>query len=117
MTSSKTLFFAKLLLSLILLGAGAAKLMVMPDVHLSFAVLGLPSWSGYLIGFIEVITSIGLFIRVATNLSAFTSGFILVGAFYYHAVHTPIIEAATAILALMLCFYILFKNNFSQSIR
>ena len=40
--------------ALILLAGGGAKLAGVPEVHMSFGILGLPSWFGYFIGVCEL---------------------------------------------------------------
>jgi putative oxidoreductase len=86
---------------------GVAKLAGVPYVHSSFPKLGLPAWFGYFIGVCEVLGSIALFIRPLRALAAFGIAMIMVGATYYHAVYTPVFQAAPAFILLILCMYIL----------
>jgi hypothetical protein len=85
---------------------GAAKLASVPYVHSSFPKLGLPSWFGYFIGVCEVLGCIALFIRPLRALAALGLAIIMVGATYYHAVYTPVVQAAPAFVLLILCVYI-----------
>ena len=93
---------AKVLLASLLAGAGAAKLMGLPEVHLSFAVLGLPVWFGYFVGASEVALAIALFVGPLCRFAAIAAAILLCGAIYYHLAHTPAVEAATAAIGLLL---------------
>ena len=86
--------------------AGIAKLAGVPYVHSSFPKMGLPHWFGYFIGTCEVLGPIALFIRPLRALAALGLGIIMVGATYYHATYTPVLQAAPAFVLLMLCAYI-----------
>ena len=86
--------------------AGIAKIAGVPYVHSSFPKLGLPHWFGYFIGACEVLGPIALFIRPLRALAALGLGIIMVGATYYHATYTPILQAAPAFVLLILCGYI-----------
>jgi putative oxidoreductase len=86
--------------------AGIAKLAGVPYVHSSFPRLGLPTWFGYFIGACEVLGCIALLIRPLRALAALGIAIIMVGATYYHAVYTPVFQAAPAFVLLILCIYI-----------
>ena len=86
--------------------AGIAKLAGVPYVHSSFPKLGLPPWFGYFIGVCEVLGPIALFIRPLSALAAAGLGIIMIGATYYHATYTPVVQAAPAIVLVLLCAYI-----------
>jgi putative oxidoreductase len=85
---------------------GIAKLAGVPYVHSSFPKLGLPVWFGYFIGVCEVLGCIALFIRPLRALAALGIAVIMVGATYYHAVYTPVFQAAPAFVLLILTSYI-----------
>lgn len=85
---------------------GVAKLAGVPYVHSSFPKLGLPAWFGYFIGVCEVLGCIALLIRPLRALAALGIGIIMVGATYYHAVYTPVFQAAPAFVLLILSGYI-----------
>ena len=89
---------------------GVAKLAGVPYVHSSFPKLGLPGWSGYFIGACEVLGSVALFVRPRA-IAAAGLGIIMVGATYYHATYTPIIQAAPAFVLAILCLYIFSKTR------
>ena len=90
---------------------GIAKLAGVPYVHSSFPKLGLPSWFGYFIGVCEVLGPIGLFIRPLSALAAVGIGIIMIGATYYHATYTPMVQAAPALVLAVLCAYIFVKRR------
>ncbi len=93
---------------------GIAKLAGVPYVHSSFPKLGLPPWFGYFIGTCEVLGCIALFVRPLRALAAAGIGIIMVGATYYHAVYTPVVQAAPAFVLLLLCVYILLRSQTGQ---
>ena len=90
---------------------GVAKLFGVPYVHSSFPKLGLPSWFGYFIGVCEVLGCIALFIRPLRALAALGIAIIMVGATYYHAVYTPVVQAVPAFVLLLLCAYIFWVSR------
>jgi putative oxidoreductase len=92
-------------------GGGAAKLAGIPYVHSSFPKLGLPTWFGYFIGTCEALGSVALFIRPLSALAALGLLVIMIGATYYHAVYTPIVQAAPAFVLALLCVYIFLKRR------
>lgn len=79
--------------------AGSAKLMGVPQLHASFAIMGLPHWFGYLIGASELAGAIGLLWRKLSALAATGLAAIMAGAIYFHLVYDA---AAHAIPALVL---------------
>jgi uncharacterized membrane protein YphA (DoxX/SURF4 family) len=90
---------------------GLAKLLSVPYVHSSFPKLGLPAWFGYFIGACEVLGCIALFIRPLRALAALGLAIIMVGATYYHAVYTPVFQAAPAFILLILSAYIFWTSR------
>jgi putative oxidoreductase len=102
---------AAALVALYIGAGGTAKLLGVPYVHSSFPKLGLPVWFGYFIGVCEVLGSIALFMPPLSALAAAGLGIIMVGATYYHATYTPIIQAVPAFLLTILCAYIFLKRR------
>jgi putative oxidoreductase len=102
---------ASVVLALIVAGAGVAKLMGVPMVHQSFAILGLPTWFGYFIGAAEVAGAIGLFIRPLSALAALGLAIIGAGAVYFHVTNPPISAGVPAILVLLLAVFIAIKRR------
>ena len=105
------LWFAIALVVLYVGAGGIAKLAGVPYVHSSFPKLGLPPWFGYFIGMCEVSGCIALFVRPLRALAAAGIGIIMVGATYYHATYTPVIQAAPAFVLLLLCVYIVRESH------
>jgi putative oxidoreductase len=105
------LWIAIALVALYVGAGGVAKLAGVPYVHSSFPRLGLPAWFGYFIGACEVLGPIGLLIRPLSALAAVGLGIIMIGATYYHATYTPVIQAAPALVLGMLCVYIFINRR------
>lgn len=78
--------------------AGLAKLAGVEMVHQSFAVMGLPSITGYIVGLLEVAGAIGLFVKPVRALAALGLAATGIGAFAYHAIFTPIGEGVPALV-------------------
>ena len=110
-TSKYALWVAIVLVVLYVGAGGAAKLAGVPYVHSSFPKLGLPAWFGYFIGVCEVLGCIALLVRPLRALAALGIAIIMVGATYYHAVYTPIFQAAPAFILLVLCAYIFWTSR------
>jgi putative oxidoreductase len=112
-TRNYPLWIAIALVVLYVGAAGVAKLAGVPYVHSSFPKLGLPAWFGYFIGACEVLGSIALFIRPLRALAALGIAIIMVGATYYHAVYTPLFQAAPAFILVILnaCIFWLARTD------
>ncbi|MEJ6000812.1 DoxX family protein [Paucibacter soli] len=95
------------LLALPLLAAGSAKLAGVPQLHASFALLGLPVWFGYFIGAAEVAGAIGLFIRPLRAWAAAGLAVIMAGAIYFHVLHTPLAQGLPALVLLLLSLLVM----------
>jgi len=72
------------LLAIVMLLAGGAKLAGVPELHQSFGLMGLPSWFGYFIGAAEFAAGIGLFIPRLSAWAAAGLIPIMLGAIYFH---------------------------------
>jgi putative oxidoreductase len=105
-TRNYPLWIAITLVVLYVGAGGIAKLAGVPYVHSSFPKLGLPAWFGYFIGACEVLGCIALLIRPLRAPAALGIAIIMVGATYYHAVYTPVFQAAPAFVLLILSAYI-----------
>ena len=105
------LLSAMIIVAVILVPAGGAKLAGVPQMHASFSVLGLPVWFGYFIGACEIAGAIGLFIRRLSALAAIGISIIMLGALYFHAIYTPIAQGIPSMLVLLLCAYIFSKRS------
>jgi putative oxidoreductase len=105
------IWVAIVLVALLLLAAGGAKLAGVPQVHQSFALLGLPVWFGYFIGACEVSGAIGLFIRPLSALAAAGISIIMLGALYFHATHPPLAAGVPALLILLLSVFVFTRRR------
>lgn len=110
-TKNYLLWLAIVLVVLYVGAGGIAKLLGVPYVHSSFPKLGLPEWFGYFIGVCEVLGCIALMVRPLSALAALGIGIIMVGATYYHATYTPMVQAAPAFILVICCAYIFAKRR------
>lgn len=108
---SQPLRLAIALIALYVGTGGMAKLAGVPYFHSSFPQMGLPAWFGYFIGACEVLGPLGLLVRPLRALAALGVGAIMVGASYYHAVYTPIVQAVPAVVLAVLCGYVFLKSR------
>jgi putative oxidoreductase len=106
-----SVWIAIVLVALYVGAGGIAKLAGVPYVHSSFPKLGFPPWFGYFIGACEVLGSIALFIRPLSAWAAAGIGIIMIGATYYHATYTPVIQAAPTFVLMLLCSYIFWERR------
>ena len=102
---------AMVLAALILLAGGGAKLAGVPEVHMSFGILGLPTWFGYFIGVCEIAGAIGLFIRPLRALAAAGISLIMLGAVYFHVMHTPLAQGLPALFVLLTSVYLVTQSK------
>jgi len=95
--------------------AGTAKLMGVPQLHASFAIMGLPSWFGYFIGACELLGAIGLLIRPLSALAASGLVAIMLGAIFFH-VYFEVVSHALPALILSILLVIIIRVRRSQSV-
>ncbi len=88
--------------------AGGAKLMGVEQVHMSFAIMGLPVWFGYFIGLSEVLGAIGLWLRKLSFYAASGLLIIMLGAIYFHLRFDEIPTAIPAVILSALLINIIF---------
>lgn len=82
--------------------AGVGKLMGVPQLHASFAVMGLPHWFGYFIGLCEFTGAVGLLIRPLSALAASGLIAIMVGAIFFHVNYEVASHAVPAVILTIL---------------
>ena len=87
------------------------KLLGVEEMHMSFAVLGLPVWFGYFIGACEVAGGIGIWIRKLSGLAAAGLFIITAGAVYFHVVYTPVTMAIPALVLAILAAIIFMASR------
>lgn len=99
------------IVTLVMLMGGVLKLTGNEMATASFAVLGLPALFGTFIGVCEIAGAIGLWLRRTSMLAAIGIAIIMVGAVYYHVVHTPIAEGVPAMVVLACCGWIISRRG------
>ncbi|MEL7106670.1 MAG: DoxX family protein [Pseudomonadota bacterium] len=102
---------AMAIVTLVMLAGGVMKLTGNPLATASFAALGLPAWFALFIGVCEIAGAVGLWLRKTSMLAAIGIAIIMVGAVYYHIMHTPISEAIPAFVVLACCGLIISRKG------
>ncbi len=90
--------------------AGIAKIMGVEQVHMSFAIMGLPVWFGYFIGACEALGAVGLWIRKLSFYAASGLLIIMLGAIYFHLRFDEIPTAIPAVVLSALLINIMFAR-------
>lgn len=89
------------LLAIPMILAGGLKVAGTPELHQSFAMMGLPEWFGYFIGLAELVGGLGLLVSRFASLASAALMPIMIGAAYFHiAYNVP--SAAPALVFLIL---------------
>ena len=104
-------WIAMAIVTLIMLMGGVMKLTGNEMATASFGVLGLPAWFATFIGVCELAGAVGLWLRRTSMLAAMGIAVIMVGAVYYHVMHTPIAEGVPAIVVLLCCGWIISRKG------
>ncbi|GAA0780209.1 MULTISPECIES: DoxX family protein [Pseudomonadati] len=96
------MWFSLVLASLAFLAAGLAKLAGVEQLHMSFAVMGLPVWFGYFIGACEVAGAVGIWMRKLSLYACSGLITIMLGAIYFHLVFDAVTHAVPAVILSLL---------------
>ncbi|MEM9422873.1 MAG: DoxX family protein [Pseudomonadota bacterium] len=104
-------WIAMIIVTLVMLMGGGAKLAGNEMATASFVTLGLPALFGTFIGVCEVAGAFGLWYRPTSRLAAMGIAVIMIGAIYYHVVHTPLQEGIPALVVLLCCGWIISRKN------
>ena len=99
------------IVTLIMLMGGVMKLSGNPMATTSFTTLGLPAVFGTFIGVCEIAGAIGLWVRRTSMLAAIGILLIMLGAVYYHIMHTPLTEGIPAFIVLACCAWIISRRG------
>jgi len=99
------------IVTLVMLMGGVMKLTGNPMATASFTVLGLPAAVATFVGVCEIAGAIGIWIRRTSMLAALGIAIIMLGAVYYHVMHTPITEGLPAMVVLLCCGYIIKRKG------
>ena len=116
-------WFVSLSVALFFIIAGYSKLVGTEEMVQVFDLFGLPAWFRIVIGIIEVTGGVLLLIPSLAGFSAFILAILMISAFAFHLVFTPISHGIPAIVILVLLVYIVLvrKNTvtriFQQYIR
>lgn len=102
---------AMAIVTLVMLMGGAMKLTGNPMATASFSVLGLPAIFGTFIGACEIAGGLGIWFRKTSMLAAMGISLIMIGAIYYHIMHTPLTEAIAAFVVLLCCILIISRKG------
>lgn len=98
------------LLALSLIAFGSAKLAGVPDFHLSFETMGLPTWFAYVIGCAEILGGVGLLIPRLSALAAIGILPIMFGALYFHLTY-DMPSAVPAVVFILLAVYTIYSRR------
>ena len=102
---------AMAVVSFVMIAGGVMKLTGNPMATASFVTLGLPAWFATFIGVCEITGAFGIWVRRTSMLAAMGIAAIMVGAVYYHVVHTPIAEGIPAMVVLVLSAWIISRKG------
>lgn len=95
------------LLGLIMILAGGAKIAGLSKVHASFAKMGLPEWIGYFIGGAALLAGIAMFVHKWTALAPSGVIPVMIGAVYFHITYEEP-AAIPAVIFIGLAVYAIF---------
>lgn len=104
-------WIAMALVTLVMVAGGASKLTGNEMALSSFETLGLPSWFAMFIGLAEIAGGLGIWLRRTSVLAALGIAVIMLGAIYYHVVHTPIEQAVPAFVVLLCCVLVISRRG------
>lgn len=105
------IWIAMAIVTLVMLMGGLMKLSGNPMATTSFAVLGMPAWVATFVGACEMAGAIGIWLRKTSMLAAIGISIIMLGAIYYHVMHTPLIEGVAAFAVLLCCLFIISRKG------
>ncbi len=105
------IWIAMTIVTLVMLMGGVMKLTGNPMATTSFSVLGLPPWVATFVGACEIAGAIGIWLRKTSLLAAIGISIIMLGAIYYHVMHTPLVEGVAAFVVLLCCALIISRKG------
>lgn len=104
------------IVTLVMVMGGVMKLSGNPVATASFTTLGLPAFFATFIGICELAGAIGIWLTKTSRLAAIGIALIMVGAIYYHVVHTPIAEGIPALVVLACCALIMSHKGTANAV-
>jgi uncharacterized membrane protein YphA (DoxX/SURF4 family) len=99
------------IVTLMMLMGGIIKLTGNPTALASFATLGLPASFATFIGICEIVGAFGILFHRTRTYAAGSIAIIMVGAVYYHLIHTPKAEAIPAFFVLFCCGFLVNRHG------
>lgn len=99
------------IVTLVMLMGGVMKVTGNPMATASFSVLGLPAIFATFIGLCEIAGALGIWLRKTSMLAAIGISIIMLGAIYYHVIHTPLAEGIPAFVVLLCCLFIISRKG------
>jgi len=107
-----SLRIVSIILAVAFLITGGMKLASVPQLVANFETYGFPAGSHYVVGLLEVVAAIGLFVRPIAKYAAFLLVVIAIGAISTHVIHPPIRQGIPALVLLILSAYPAYQYNF-----
>lgn len=104
------------LTSLAFILAGLAKLAGVEQMHMSFAVMGLPAWFGYFIGACELSGGIALNVRKLSSYAACGLLIIMGGAIFFHTLYDSVANGIPAVVLSLLLINILVRRQKEKAV-
>lgn len=104
------------LLGVVMIGGGTAKLLGQAGQVAAFARWGLPSWFRALVGTFEIVGGLGLALPTTRPVGSVVLATIMVGALWAHAANAEYPDLAPAAVLLTL-FLAIFQRNRGRAIR
>ena len=95
-----------IVLALMFIGAGFAKVTASEEMVQAFTLFNLPDWFRIVIGSLEIAGGILLIIPSMTGCAAFGLSIVMIGAISCHIMFTPILQGIPAISAMALLSYV-----------
>lgn len=107
-----SLRIVSIILAVAFLITGGMKLASVPQLVANFETYGFPAGSHYVVGLLEVVAAIGLFVRPFAKYAAFLLLVISIGAVSTHVIFPPIQAGLPALVLLLLSAYPAYQYNF-----
>ncbi|MEM0930452.1 MAG: DoxX family protein [Pseudomonadota bacterium] len=97
--------------TLIMLMGGFAKLAGQEMALASFTKLGLPGWFAMFVAVAEICGAVGIWIRRTSIWAALGIAVVMLGAIHYHVSYPPITAGIPAVVVLLICGLIVSRRG------
>lgn len=101
---NKAILIMSLLLTLTFLGFGGMKFTSPEALVANFQKWGYPDGFHFIVGGLEVVGAVGLFIKSLAKYSAMLLGILMIGAFGTHVLNPPLVEGIPSLVLGILSF-------------